>query len=161
VPVVHLETSIDAPIERVFDLCRSVDAHVATSGATDERAVGGVTTGLMALGDEVTWSARHLGRRWRLTSRITVLERPHRLVDEQVAGVFARFRHDHLFEMRGAVTVVRDAFDYTSPLGPLGRIADRLVVERHMVRFLAERMDGIRRLAEGEGWRRFLGRDRD
>ena len=45
-PTIELQTSIDAPRERVFDLCRSVDAHVATAEGTDERPVGGVTSGL-------------------------------------------------------------------------------------------------------------------
>lgn len=155
-PVVRVESRIRAPIERVFDLCRSVEAHTVTTAGTHERAVGGVTTGLLELGDEVTWSARHLGRRWELTSRVTALERPHLLVDEQVRGVFARFRHEHLFEDRNGVTISVDLFDFTSPLGILGRLADRVVVERHMRRFLEVRMEGIRRLAEGDGWSQFV-----
>lgn len=145
----------------MFDLCRSVDAHMATAAGTDERAVAGVTSGLMELGDEVTWSARHLGLRWRLTSRITILERPTRLEDRMVRGVFARFSHDHRFEADGEWTVVRDAFDYASPFGPLGRLADVIAVERHMRGFLMRRMEGLRELAEGEGWRRFLLRETD
>ncbi len=151
-PIIEIHTSIDAPVERVFDLCRSVDAHVATATSTGERPVGGVTTGLLSLGDQVTWSARHLGRRWQLTSRITAFDRPHRFRDSLVSGVFERFDHDHEFEARGNTTRVRDVFDFTSPWGLLGRIADALVVTRHMRQFLERRMADLKRIAESDAW---------
>ncbi len=155
-PIVEIHTSITAPIERVFDLCRSVDAHVASAEATGERPVGGVTSGLLGLGDSVTWSARHFGWRWQLTSRISAFDRPRHFRDSMVAGVFRRFDHDHVFEARGAVTNVRDVFDFTSPCGWLGRLADALVVTRHMRRFLTARMLAVKRIAESDAWRRYL-----
>lgn len=39
-PIIHLETFIVAPKTRVFDLCRSIDAHMDTTEHTGERAVG-------------------------------------------------------------------------------------------------------------------------
>ncbi|MGE3164705.1 MAG: cell division protein [Planctomycetota bacterium] len=147
---------IEAPIERVFDLCRSVDAHVATARATGERPVGGVTTGLLALGDQVTWSARHLGWRWRVTSQITAFDRPRHFRDSMVCGVFRRFDHDHEFVPRGEATLVRDVFDFTSPWGFLGHLADALVVTRHMRRFLMRRMEDLKQIAESEAWVPYL-----
>lgn len=158
-PTIRLCTEIEAPITRVFDLCRSIEAHVATAAGTDERPVSGVTTGLMQLGEQVTWSARHLGRRWLLTSRITLCERPHRFRDSQVKGVFVRFDHDHEFEARGTTTIVRDVFDFTSPCGVLGRIADVVVVTRHLRRFLHHRMNGIKAIAESTRWQQFVASD--
>ena len=79
-PVIKLETFIRAPVERVFDLARSVDVHTAAAAETIERAVAGVTSGLMELNDEVTWEGTHFGIRQRLTSRITALERPRCLL---------------------------------------------------------------------------------
>jgi ligand-binding SRPBCC domain-containing protein len=156
VPRIEFLTTIQAPVTRVFDLCRSVDVHMASAAATGERAIGGVTSGLMQLGDEVTWSARHFGCRWRLTSRILAFDRPRHFRDSMVRGVFRRFDHDHWFEQRGQTTVVRDVFDYTSPGGLLGRIADRLLVERHMRDFLQHRMAVIRDVAESERWQQFV-----
>ena len=155
-PILTVTTTIAAPIERVFDLCRSVDAHLASAAATGERAVGGTTTGLLGLHDQVTWRARHFGWRWQLTSRITQLTRPHHFRDSMVQGPFARFDHDHHFEHHGGATHVRDVFDFASPLGVLGRIADRLFVTAHMRRFLTTRMQTVKQLAEGPDWRRFL-----
>jgi len=76
-PVIQLETKITAPVERVFDLARSIDAHTSTTEGTGERAAEGRTTGLIEAGETVTWEARHLGVRQRLTSKITAMERPH------------------------------------------------------------------------------------
>ena len=155
-PKIVLTTLIHAPPERCFDLSRSVDLHVASTRQTGERAVGNITTGLLALGDEVTWSARHFGVRQTLTSRMTAFDRPRHFRDSMVRGAFRRFDHDHFFAARGDDTEMRDAFDFESPLGPLGRLADALVLERYMRRLLETRNEEIKRVAESEAWREVL-----
>ncbi len=147
--MVRIETFIHASPERCFDLARDVDAHVASTGRTRERAVGGKTRGLLDAGDEVTWEATHFGVRQRLTARVVLCERPTRLVDVMVHGAFAGFTHTHEFEPRDGGTVMRDAFDYRAPLGVLGRIADALFLERYMTKFLTQRANALKRLAEG------------
>ena len=69
--VILLSTIIDAPRLRVFDLARSIEAHQTSADKTGERAIAGVTKGLLGPDDEVTWEARHLGIRQRLTVRLT------------------------------------------------------------------------------------------
>jgi ligand-binding SRPBCC domain-containing protein len=148
-PRIEVSFDIAAPIERCFDLARSVEAHLVSAASTGERAVAGVTSGLMQLGDEVTWEARHLGVRQRLTSRITAYERPLHFRDSQVRGAFARFDHDHYFEsLPDGGTRMRDVFDYTAPLGVLGVVADRLFLIAYMHRFLSNRNRTIVNLAE-------------
>ncbi len=146
-PQIYLATSVSAPIERCFDLARSVDAHVTSTAATRERVVGGRSSGLLSLGEEVTWEAVHFGVRQRFTARITEFERPTRFVDEMVRGVFARFRHVHQFRTVGGVTEVTDLVDYASPLGVLGALADALVVKRHLTAFLIARAEVLKTLA--------------
>lgn len=155
-PVVTVVVTIAAPPERCFDLARSVDAHVASTSRTGERAVGGVTSGLMALGDEVTWSARHFGIRQRLTSRITRYDRPHSFRDSMVRGAFARLDHDHLFEAADGATRMTDRLDFDAPLGPLGRLAEALFLTSYMERFLRSRALVLKALAESDEWRRFV-----
>jgi ligand-binding SRPBCC domain-containing protein len=155
-PRIELTVHIEAPPERCFDLARSVEAHLHSASSTGERAVGGVTAGLLGLGDEVTWEARHLGVRQRLTSRITRFDRPNHFRDSMVRGAFARFDHDHFFEATATGTLVRDLFDFAAPLGVLGRAAERLVLTAYMRRFLEERNRDLKRLAESEGWRAFV-----
>lgn len=154
--MIELVTLILAPKERCFDLSRSVELHLASTSDTGERAVAGVTSGLLHAGDEVTWSARHFGVRQKLTSRITAFERPGHFRDSMVTGAFRRFDHDHFFEAKGDATEMRDVFDFESPLGPLGRIADALVLTRYLRGFLERRNEVIKRAAESDGWRVLL-----
>lgn len=134
-----LTTSIAAPAQACFDLSLSVDAHTASMAESGERAVGGVTSGAMELGDAVTWRARHFGIAFSMTSRISAYERPVRFVDEQVSGPFGRWWHEHRFEERDGVTTMTDTVDFASPYGPLGRAVDRLFLTRYMARLLEQR----------------------
>ena len=123
----------------MFDLARSVSLHTHSTAQTGERVVGGVMEGLLGLGDEVTWEARHLGIRQRLTSRITEFDRPRSFRDSMVAGAFRRFDHDHIFEASENGTRMVDRFDFDAPLGILGRLAERLFLASYMQRFLEQR----------------------
>ncbi|MGB7923824.1 MAG: SRPBCC family protein [Pyrinomonadaceae bacterium] len=147
-PIIHLETFIEAPIDLCFDLARSVDIHMASTNYTGERAIAGIMSGMMNLHDEVTWEATHFGTRQRLTSRITAFDRPRMFTDEMLRGAFKYWRHTHLFEPRDRGTLMIDDADYASPLGLLGRIVDRLVLERHMTRLLLTRNIHIKKVAE-------------
>ena len=155
-PVIKLTTEIRAPLERAFDLARSVELHIASTAHTGERAVAGVTSGLMELGQEVTWRARHFGTWQHLTSRITAFVRPFHFRDSMVRGAFQGFDHDHFFSQRGELTVMRDVFDFQSPFGILGRAADCLFLSDYMRRFLLARNALIKTVAETEQWRRYI-----
>jgi ligand-binding SRPBCC domain-containing protein len=143
-----IETRIAAPIERCFDLARDVEAHARSAEATGERIVGPKVTGLLELGEEVTFEARHLGIRQRLTSRIVELNRPTRFVDEMVSGAFASLRHVHEFVPDGSSVLMRDTLIWRSPLGPLGILADRLFLIRYMERFMMRKQALLKAEAE-------------
>lgn len=143
-PTITLHTHIRAPQPIVFDLARSIDLHTYSTRHTNETAIAGRIEGLIELGESVTWRARHFGVYQTLTSRITAYERPHYFIDEMVSGAFKRFEHLHRFEVQGDATRMTDVFDYTSPLGWLGRLADVLLLERYMTRLLATRNQVIR-----------------
>ena len=96
-PRIELETSVAAPIERVFDLSRSIDLHAVTQRPHGEQAIAGVTTGLIGLGEAVTWRAKHFGLWLTLSSEITEFDRPHYFRDSMIKGAFQRFDHDHFF----------------------------------------------------------------
>ncbi len=147
-PVIRVETRIKASIELCFDLARDIDLHTRSTPGTNERAVAGVTSGLIGLGESVTWEAKHFGIRQRLTSKITQFDRPRHFRDSMQEGVFARFDHDHNFREASGLTLMEDVFDYTSPLGFLGRVADFLFLARYMRGLLATRAAIIREEAE-------------
>jgi ligand-binding SRPBCC domain-containing protein len=147
---VTVNTRIAAPPQRCFDLARSVEAHVASAGDTGERAVAGRTSGLLELGDEVTWEARHFGVRQRLTSRITAFDAPHYFQDTMVRGALKSLVHDHHFEPTpdGQATVMRDVLVFAAPGGPIGWLAERLVLAGHLRRFLQRRGEALRKMAQ-------------
>ena len=156
-PCIHLETFIDAQRERVFDLARSIDLHQLSTAQTNERAIAGKTSGLIGPGQWVTWRARHFGVYQTLTARVTEYDRPNFFVDEMVSGAFARFRHEHRFTAKDGGTMMTDEFDYTSPLGWLGRAADRLFLERYMTDLLRQRNAVVKEAAESGGKAAHLG----
>jgi ligand-binding SRPBCC domain-containing protein len=151
---IELETSIAAPRERCFDLSLSVELHLDAAAASGERVVGGVASGLLGPGDHVTWEARHLGLRRRLSMTISGYDRPSWFRDELVRGPFRRLTHDHYFESRESGTLMRDVFVFSSSVPPL----DALVLRPHLRRFLLRRNALIGELAEGEGWRDYVSR---
>jgi len=147
-PVIRIETRIAATPERCFDLARDVDLHQRSAAASSERAIAGVTSGKMGLGDTVTWRATHFGVPLRLSSRITEFDPPRRFVDEMVEGPLRRLRHVHAFEAIPGGTLMVDVFDYASPLGILGAVADALVLRRYLQHFLERRNAFLKRVAE-------------
>ena len=155
-PAITLTTQIDAPIETVFDLSRSIDLHVESTYQTNEKAVAGCTSGLINLGEEVTWEATHFGIRQQLTTKIVEFDRPHYFRDTMVSGAFCRFDHDHHFQGDDQQTVMRDILDYTSPLGVIGCMADVLFLKRYMWRLLNKRNQMIKDVAENGNNDRYL-----
>lgn len=125
--------------------------------STGERAVGGVTRGLIGPGEHVIWRATHLGVSQTLESRITAFDRPAMFAYEQVRGAFAWFRHEHRFERRSpTITRMTDEFRFRAPLGPLGTLAERWFLTGYMTDLLHARGLELKRALEGDGWRPFL-----
>jgi ligand-binding SRPBCC domain-containing protein len=115
---------------------------------TKERAIGGVTEGLIELGESVTWQAVHLGINQKLTAKITEMEKPYRFTDEMVKGAFQSFKHTHEFIESGTGTVMKDKFTYISPLCILGKLADQLFLEKYMKAFIVNRASALKEIAE-------------
>lgn len=155
-PKIELITNINAEINLIFDLSRSIDLHMITSTKNKEEAIAGRTSGLIELGETVTWRATHLGVRQKLTSIITGFNRPIYFADEMVKGAFKKFHHAHHFNQKDNFVEMVDIFDYTSPLGILGNLADILFLEKYMTNFLIHRNDLIKEYAETDKWKEII-----
>ncbi|MBV8388870.1 MAG: SRPBCC family protein [Mucilaginibacter sp.] len=147
-PKIILTTTINAPIEKVFDLARSIDLHMESTKQTGEKAIAGKTSGLIELGETVTWRAKHFGIWQTLTSKITEFDRPNLFVDEMVSGAFKSFRHEHRFTASGDQTIMKDVFEFESPLGILGRMFNKLILTGYLKKLLVKRNRVIKETAE-------------
>ena len=159
-PIIELWTEIKADQEIVFDLARSIDLHKISTEHTNERAIAGKTKGLIGLDETVTWRAKHFGIYQRLTSKVTEFDRPNYFADEMVKGAFKRFKHEDHFVALSGGTLVTDIFDYTSPFGFLGRLIDKLILEKYMTELLATRNEIIKNFAESGQWKRILDEEK-
>lgn len=142
-PSFTLERAIPAPPGDVFDVSLDVGLHLMSQRSHGERVASGRTSGRFADGEQVTWSARHFGLRFRMTSLVFDVERPRRFRDRQVRGPFGSFLHTHEFEPLDGGTLMRDTIDFRSPFGPIGRMVDVSVMRRHLIGVITERNDAI------------------
>jgi len=133
-----------------------------STAPTHERAIAGVTHGLIELGETVTWQGRHFGLVLQHETKITQYDKPRHFQDVMVRGTFRSFVHDHYFEPAPeGYTMMRDVLRFAAPLGPFGRIAEALVLKPYLCRFLVARNQAIRTIAESspEVWEPFVSRD--
>lgn len=151
-----MKTLIAAPVERCFDLSRSIDLHVLSTSGTGERAIAGVTSGMIASGEVVTWKGRHFGVMLTHQSLISAYDRPHHFQDSMLRGAFRTFVHDHYFEPHAGGTLMTDIMEFSAPLGLLGRLAEILLLKRHMRAFLERRNACIKQTAESEKWKAYV-----
>lgn len=143
-----LETQINAPAETCFDLMRDIRIHTETTAQTDERAVAGVTDGMIGLGQTVTFEGTHFGMRQRLTVKVVEFDRPRLFVDEMIEGRFKVFKHIHEFLPTETGTLMKDTLIWTSPFGILGKMVDKLLLERHLLKLVTTRNAKLKEIAE-------------
>ncbi len=120
-------------------------------------AIGGVTTGLVELGQQVTWRAKHFGFWHNLTSKATIVQPPYHYQVTMIDGIFRSMQADHRFRsLPTDATELRDIFAIEAPLPILGPIAELLFLRRYMVALNRERNAVIKRVAESDEWKRYL-----
>lgn len=139
--VVYFEcvTRSSMSVQKLFDLSLNIDAHTGSMSDSKERAIGGVTSGQITVGEEVTWRATHFGIPFTMTSKITSMNAPHCFTDQQQRGPFKFFRHDHEFLAADGETIMIDRIHFQAPLGPLGWFAERLVLGWYMPQLIRKR----------------------
>jgi ligand-binding SRPBCC domain-containing protein len=152
---IEMVTLITTPVERCFDLSRSIDLHTTSTDWTGERAIAGTTSGLIGLDQEVTWQGRHFGFNFRHTSRISIYDRPSHFQDCMVRGAFKSFYHDHYFESASGGTRMTDSMQFEAPWGLLGRLVEG-TLDSHLRLLLRRRNECIKRVAESREWQNFL-----
>lgn len=156
-PKIILETKIQSCIGVCFDLSRSIDLHIISTEHTKETAIGGRIKGLIGLNECVTWEAVPFGIRQKLTTKVTAFLYPYHFKDEQQKEAFKSMVHDHFFEEHSDGTVImKDVFEFESPLGILGKLFNHFVLTNYLKNLLVKRNNVLKDAAESEKWKKFL-----
>jgi len=155
-PTIHLTTFIEAPIERVFDLSRSITLHAKSMEHTKEKAIAGVISGLINLNETVTWQAKHFYKTRILQSKITAMTPYTFFCDEMVKGDFKSIKHEHHFKPITNGTIMIDLFSFETPYGVLGKIVNTLFLKSYLQKLLEGRNKIIKDYAETSKWKHVL-----
>jgi len=167
---------IHAPIERLFHLSTQLSLVQKTLGMRpiDTGVANGITSGHVVANSRVVWRGWRFGLPTQHHTLITSFIPPHQTLtlnhtaeasfqDTQERGRFAFFQHDHHFTeltdpaTNAPITELRDEVRFTLPFGPLGRIAALLLLQPTIRRLCRKRFALLKNLAEGDGWRKFVG----
>jgi ligand-binding SRPBCC domain-containing protein len=155
-PTIHITTFIAAPVERVFDLSRSIDLHKKSMSHTEERAIAGTISGLIGYNETVTWEAKHLGKKRVLQSKITALQKPEMFTDEMQKGDFKKMKHDHHFKPVANGTIMVDLIHFEAPYGVIGKLVNKLFLTKYLNKLIEQRNAVIKEYAESEKWKMIL-----
>lgn len=155
-PHIHLTTFIKAPAKRIFDLSRSISLHKISTAHTQEKAIAGVTSGLINKDETVTWQAKHLFKTRQFTSKIMEMQSPLFFEDEMTQGDFKSFKHQHHFKQVDNGTIMIDLVDFESPYGALGKLVNKFYMKRYIEKLLIKRNKVIQEYAETEKWRTII-----
>lgn len=152
-PIIHITTFIAAPVERVFDLSRSIEFHKKSMSHTGEDAVAGVTTGLINLHDTVTWKAKHFRKMRYMKVKITAMNKPFSFTDELEKGDLRSMKHEHHFKQIENGTLMIDIFRFETPYGFIGKAVNKLFLRKYFEKLLQQRNDSLRLYAESDKWK--------
>ncbi|MGG9970817.1 SRPBCC family protein [Ferruginibacter sp. SUN002] len=153
---IHLTTFIAAPVERVFDLSRSINLHKISTADTKEEAVAGRMSGLINEGEKVTWKAKHLFKTRFFTSKISSMKLNESFTDEMEKGDFKSYKHEHHFKQVDNGTIIIDLIEFESPYGVIGQLFNQLYLKRYLEALLIKRNNVIKEYAETQKWQAFL-----
>lgn len=145
---IQLTTQINAPLQIVFDTARDIDLHQKSAATSNEKAIAGVTFGLINEGETVTWRGKHFGFYLTHKTRITKMDFYDYFLDEMEEGRFKSFKHQHLFKEENGVTFMKDHLEYETPYGIFGELFDILFLEKHLTNFLLARNKILKETAE-------------
>jgi hypothetical protein len=157
--LIQIQTHFAAPPDRCFLLSLNIDLHKESTAQTSERAIAGVTHGLIGPNETVTWQGRHFGFMLTHETLISKYDRPHHFQDIMLRGMFKSFAHDHYFDpLPNGTTLMRDELRFAAPLGPLGWLAETLILRRYLSSFLMERNQLIKAVAESPEarWKKYI-----
>lgn len=145
---INLTTKINAPKQTVFEASRNIDIHQKSASSSNEKAISGITSGLINLNETVTWRGKHFGFYLTHKSRITAMTFYDYFVDEMEEGKFKSFKHEHFFEEENGITIMKDKLQYETPFWIFGKLFNVIFLKKHLTNFLLERNKALKEVSE-------------
>jgi ligand-binding SRPBCC domain-containing protein len=144
--VLERRQRVELPIEQVFDFYG--DAHNLERITPPWLGFEVITPAPIEIGVgtliEYRLRLHRVPIRWR--TRIEVWEPPDRFVDVQIRGPYSLWEHTHRFEQDDpGATTIEDRVRYSIPFGPLGGLAERLLVRRDLRQIFDYRSEAVKR----------------
>lgn len=142
---------LDAPIEDAFELFSRAENLEAITPPLLRFRITSEVPEEMEVGTLIRYRLRLHGVPVSWLTRIEAWDPPHGFVDRQLRGPYALWHHTHSFEEvdGGARTRMTDLVRYAHRLGPLGSIAEHVLVRRDLERIFDFRRDTIPGLLAG------------
>ena len=153
--VLRREQILDVPIEEAFEFFSRAENLEAITPPLLRFRIATPDPIAMEAGALIRYRLRLRGIPVSWLTRIEEWDPPRGFVDRQLRGPYALWHHTHTFEpIAGDRTLMVDLVRYGQRLGPLGTLAERLLVRRDIERIFDYRRDSIPALmARGGGAR--------
>lgn len=87
-----------------------------------------------------------LGIKMRWTTEIQRIKEGKYFVDEQRFGPYAMWHHEHHFEEKDGGVYMTDSLYYAIGFGPIGNLANWLIVDNKIDEIFAYRFEAVKRL---------------
>jgi hypothetical protein len=144
-------TVVDAPLAEVFPFFSAAENLAAITPPALGFRILTPRPIEMSAGAEIEYRISMSGVPMRWTSTIEVWQPGVRFVDSQARGPYRAWWHEHRFRADGPRTIMEDIVYYAPPLGPLGRLANRLFIGGMLRRIFGFRRHAIRARFGGRG----------
>lgn len=147
--VLRREQVLDVPVEEAFAFFSRAENLEAITPPLLRFRITGETPAEIRKGTLIRYRLRLHGVPVSWLTRIEEWDPPHGFVDRQIHGPYALWHHTHTFEPLGDErTRMVDLVRYGHRLGPLGTLAEHLLVNRDLTRIFDYRRDSIPPLLE-------------
>ena len=157
-PTIHLTTFIAAPIDRVFDLSRSIFVHKQSMIKFNETVASGITTGLLSVGEVVTWKSKHLYKTRFFKLKVLDMNPPTSFTEVQIKGDFKSYKHEHFFKPVRNGTLVIDLFHFEIRYGKAGVLFNKVYLTNYIRTVLEHRNKFLKEYAESKKWESLLNK---
>ena len=138
---IHKRATIDAPIEKVFDLVDDPE-RIPTYTPNVERVADVVRTE-KRVGDSFRVIYKVLGVTFDEKFKVTAYERPNRVENSVEGGMTGTFNWN--FEPQGKQTQVNVDVQYTLVGGPIGKAVDAVMLERTNEKTMEQMLQNIQK----------------